>query len=323
MSEPQSAFVARSEALWAALETELDDLESRSRPPSADFPVRYRRVCQHLALARARLYAPALIDRLNTIAARGHHQLYQGGAVSTLILRGLMHTFPARVRAEWRLVLVAGVLFYGALAAMVWALHVEPSLVHSVFDAETIANYEAMYDASSDRFLRERAADSDILMFGFYVRNNTGIGLKTFASGLLAGLGTLFILVFNGVSIGATLGHLHNVGHGGTVFPFIIGHSALELTAIHLSGVAGLRLGLGVLAPGQHRRRDAVAMAARQALPIVLGMGAMFIFAAFIEAFWSSRHTLSDGVRYGVGGTLWLLVGGYFLLAGRWSSDAS
>lgn len=323
MSEPQPAFARQNEALWAALEAELDDLDSRVQPPSADFPARYRRVCQHLALARARMYTPALIDRLNTLAVRGHHQLYRGGAVSARLLRGIRHTFPARVRAEWRLVLVAGGIFYGSLVAMAWAVHADPALVHSVFDAETIANYEAMYNPTSEQYLRERPADSDVLMFGFYVRNNTGIGLQTFASGLLAGLGTVFILLFNGVAIGTTFGHLHSVGHSSTLLPFIIGHSALELTAIQLSGAAGLRLGLGVLAPGLLRRRDAVQLAARRTLPIVLGMGAMFILAAFVEAFWSSRHTLPDGVRYGVGGMLWVLVGAYFLLAGRGSRDAS
>ena len=40
-------------------------------------------------------------------------------------------------------------------------------------------------------------------MFGYYIRNNTGIGFQTFAGGLLLGLGTLFFLVFNGFYIGA------------------------------------------------------------------------------------------------------------------------
>lgn len=317
MSEPQARFEARHAETWSALEADLERLEARQPLPELDFAARYRRVCQHLALARERLYTPALIDRLNALAVRGHQQLYGRRPVAPWLLEGVRRTFPAAVRAEWRLVLAASVLFYGSFAAMFAALQADPALIHSVMDAEMIANIEGMYDPASERFLRERAADSDVMMFGFYVRNNTGIGLRTFAGGLAAGLGTLFFLVFNGVFIGATFGHLHHIGFGETLYPFVVGHGAFELNAIVLSGVAGLRLGLAVLAPGRRQRGDAVAHAARKALPIVLGMAAMFILAAFLEAFWSPRHTLPDEVRYGVGAALWVLVGGYFLLSGR------
>lgn len=317
MSEPQARFEARHAAAWEALEADLDRLEARQPASDLNFPVRYRRVCQHLALARERLYTPALLDRLNTLAVRGHQQLYGRRPSMPWLLEGIRRTFPAAVRAEWRLVLVAGLLFYGTFAAMFAAIQAEPSLIYSVMGPEQIANIEAMYDPASEQFLHERAADSDVLMFGFYVRNNTGIGLRTFAGGLAAGLGTLFFLVFNGIHIGATFGHLHQVGFGETLYPFVIGHGAFELNAILLSGVAGLRVGLAVLAPGRRRRGDAVAAAARKSLPIVIGMAVMFILAAFLEAFWSPRHTLPDAVRFGVGAVLWVLVGGYFLLAGR------
>jgi uncharacterized membrane protein SpoIIM required for sporulation len=317
VSEPQVRFEARHAADWSTLEADLERLEARRPLDDVDFPSRYRRACQHLALARSRMYSPALLDRLNTIAVRGHQQLYGRRPVAPWLLRGIRRTFPAAVRAEWRLVLLAAILFYGTFAATFAAVQADPAFVHSVIDAESLVNMESMYDPGSERFLREREADSDVLMFGFYVRNNTGIGLRTFAGGLAAGLGTLFFLVFNGLSMGAVFGHLHHIGYGSTLYPFVIAHGAFELNAILLSGVAGLRLGWAVLAPGRRRRSDAIAHAARRALPIVLGMAAMFIIAAFIEAFWSPRHTIPETIRYSVGAVLWVLVGGYFLLAGR------
>ena len=71
-----------------------------------------------------------------------------------------------------------------------------------------VAEFEAMYDPAAEVVGRERASDADFEMFGFYVMNNVGIAFRVFASGLLAGIGTAFFLVFNGVHIGAVAGHL-------------------------------------------------------------------------------------------------------------------
>ncbi|WP_309476022.1 stage II sporulation protein M, partial [Escherichia coli] len=79
--------------------------------------------------------------------------------------------------------------------------------------------------------------------------NNISIGLRTFAGGLLAGVGTILVLIANGVNIGAVAGHLQAIGHGDPFWRFVAGHAPLELTAIVIAGGAGLRLGLGLVAP--------------------------------------------------------------------------
>src|SRR3546814_19122766 len=88
-------------------------------------------------------------------------------------------------------------------------------------------------------------------MFGLYIANNISIGFRTFAGGLLAGVGSLLVLVFNGVMLGTVAAHLQGIGHGGPFWRFVVGHAAPELSAIVVAGTAGLRLGLGLVAPGQ------------------------------------------------------------------------
>jgi uncharacterized membrane protein SpoIIM required for sporulation len=199
----------------------------------------------------------------------------------------------------------------------VLALKLRPEAIHSILDPMMLENVELMYDPASERFLHERSAESDIEMFGFYIRNNIGIGFRIFASGLLAGVGAVFFLLYNGISIGAVIGHLDNIGFASTLYPFMIAHGAFELTAIVLAGAAGLRLGLALIAPGRHSRRAALALAAKTAMPIVYGFTGMLVIAAGLEAFWSPRHTLPLGLRYGVGAAMWVLVGIYLLGAGR------
>ncbi len=153
-------------------------------------------------------------------------------------------------------------------------------------------------------------------MFGFYIRNNTGIGFRTFAGGLFFGLGSIFFLLFNGISIGSIAGHLTHVGYNDTFWGFVSGHSSMELTAIILSGAAGLKLGMALVKPGRKSRSLALRDNASIAIRIVYGAATMFIIAAFIEAFWSSKAALPLGLKVAVGILLWILMLVYFLRQG-------
>jgi uncharacterized membrane protein SpoIIM required for sporulation len=110
---------------------------------------------------------------------------------------------------------------------------------------------------------------------------------QTFAGGMLAGVGSAWFLGANGVIIGAVAGYLTQAGFGETFWSFVAGHSALELVAIVLSGAAGFKLGLAVIAPGSLSRKAALIAAARPAVRIMYGVAMMFLGAAFVEAFWS------------------------------------
>ena len=155
------------------------------------------------------------------------------------------------------------------------------------------------------------------MMFGFYIFNNIGIGLRTFASGLLAGIGPVLAVAFNGALVGGVAAHLQGTGHGGPFWRFVVGHAAFELTAIVIAGGAGLRLSLGLLAPGRMRRVDALVDSGRRGARLCLGVFAMLVAAAFIEAFWSSIGWIPAAVKFGVAGALWLLVLAWLALGGR------
>ncbi|MCB1590355.1 MAG: stage II sporulation protein M, partial [Xanthomonadales bacterium] len=138
-----------------------------------------------------------------------------------------------------------------------------------------------------------------------------------FAGGILAGLGSVFFLLFNGLYIGAILGHLTQVGLGPQIHSFIAGHSALELLAIVISGAAGLKLGQGLLFPGRRSRRLALLENARIALRLMLGAALMFFAAAAVEGYFSPMNLPNPLPKYLVGALFWVLLLGYFLRAGR------
>ena len=301
---------------WDEFERFLDD---RKKPPfpAEEMPVRYRRICQCLALAADRQYSPELVDRLNRLALRGHHALYGNRRrQSQRVLEFLLAGFPALVRAEWRLVLAASLLFFGPLLGLIWVLQTWPEFVHYILEPGQIASFHQMYDPGNKR-LGTREADSSLMMFGFYIWNNIRIGFQTFAGGMLFGVGSIWFLGANGVIIGAVAGYLTQVGFTQTFWSFVAGHSSLELLAIVIAGTAGLRLGMAVIAPGNMSRRAALVAAAKPAVRLMYGSATMFLAAAFVEAFWSPLTEVDFQIKILVGISGWVILILYFLFAGR------
>lgn len=313
-------FLRRHEADWTALERAL----AAATPADAQaLPARYRQACQHLALARERHYPPALVDRLNRLVVQAHHHLYRmppprAGAVARFLLRD----FPALVRAHAGLFWLAALCFYGAFAAIALAVWWQPSLVYSVLDASQVREFEAMYDPARRHLGSTRDDAGDFLMFGYYVQHNIGIGFQTFAGGMLGGIGSLVILLFNGLTLGAVAGHLTRVGFHDTFWSFVCGHGAFELTAIVLAGMAGLMLGRALVAPGRLTRGEALRQQARPAVRIIYGAALLLVLAALVEAFWSSSQAVPPALKYAVAALLWGAVALYFLRAGR-SAEAA
>ena len=322
----QEVFVRRHEERWQDLHELLSRMETNLATTDRldRFAPDYRRLCQQLAVARHRHYSTDVVERLNGLVLRAHSQMYgtRGDGLARQARR-LLIAFPAAVRREWKLVLAAHLLFYLPYLGMMAAVIGWPELVQTVLPPDDLARMEWMYDPASDHFLNERALDSDLLMFGFYIYNNIGIAFRTFAGGLLGGVGSLFFLVYNGVALGTASGHLTSVGFGSTFWSFVITHGAFELTAIVLSGAAGLKLGMAVLVPGNRTRRRALSDAVTAVLPILYGFFAFLVAAAFLEAFWSSSRLIATPVKYGVGTAAWLWVYTYLLIAGRENTEVS
>jgi uncharacterized membrane protein SpoIIM required for sporulation len=328
----QEQFVAKHEASWTQFEAWLDARADSPRQARADrtwtglpdeeMPHAYRRVCQQLGLARRRGYSPAVVDRLQALMQRGHNALYRPPRPGwSRLPRFFLAEFPRRVRAEAGFMWASLACFALPLLAMFAFIRWMPEYAASVFPAEQLSQFEQMYTPTDDGKLG-RDSGTDVAMFGMYILNNVSIGLRTFASGLLAGVGSAFVLVYNGVFFGTFAAHLVNVGLSDPLWRFVCGHASFELTAIVIAGGAGLRLGLGVLAPGRQSRIEALIEGGRRGALIALGVALMLLIAAFIEAFWSSIDAMPAWIKYSVAGVLWAIVLAWLAFGGRGLRDA-
>ncbi|MCG7919647.1 MAG: stage II sporulation protein M [Candidatus Thiodiazotropha taylori] len=323
MKQQQSEL--ENQPLWDEIESLIHDLQRKrqhrqlSKQQHLQFPHLYRKLCSHYALARSRGFSPALVDQLHTLVLRGHPLLYRfKGEWGWRTLQFIFSGFPRALRRQKTYFLIALLAFLLPGLLMGTACFLNDELIYSVMDESTVAQMEQNYDPANDRPGRsvERSSDTDFMMFGFYIMNNIGIGFRTFASGILFGIGSLFFLLFNGLVIGGVAGHLSRLGYHDTFWPFVSGHGSFELTAIVICGAAGLMLGHALLAPRQQTRLQALKTRALEALPLVMGAALMLLFAAFIEAFWSSS-SVAIGTKYSVAAILWLVVVLYLVFMGR------
>jgi len=299
----------------------LDNIKAHNPEKSGRLPVVFRQLCSDLALAEQRMYGSQLCDRLNALVIRAHEHLYRTrGTGIDRFLKAVFTTFPRAVRKEAALFWLCTALFLVPCIAMAVLVNHDLRWADATLGPDGMADIQGMYGGDSDGdtedYLKERHGGSNFMMFGFYIYNNIGIDFRIFAGGILAGIGTAFFLLYNGFHIGAVIGYVHHSCDPEQLYRFTAGHSALELIAMVIAGIAGMRLGIGVINPGRLSRGAAIREATRRALPLIVGAAVMTLLAAAVEGFWSAQP-FPTNVKYTVGIVMWVLVIGYLALCGR------
>jgi uncharacterized membrane protein SpoIIM required for sporulation len=145
--------------------------------------------------------------------------------------------------------------------------------------------------------------------------NNIGVTFMTFAGGIVAGFGTLYLLFMNGLQMGVISTACSQAHMARDLFSFVAAHGSLELPSIFIAGGAGLRLAVGLLFPGMLSRRNSLAKGAGEAIRLLAGTVPLLVIAGILEAFFSPSGAPA-GLKFAVGGVLftglcfWLAEGG-------------
>jgi uncharacterized membrane protein SpoIIM required for sporulation len=315
-------FVSQRRPVWGRFARGLDRLELRSFGKLSgdgvlEFSRLFREVCHDLATVRSHGWGGQLETYLNDLAARGHNLFYRAPpGAARHFFDFVAAGYPRVFRKNFGYFLAGCLLFFVPLA-ITWAVvQSDPELAGRILPQEQLEQMEAMYDYDPNEGIAGGFGEERAGMGGFYVYNNVGIALRAFAAGILLGTVTAYVLLANGITIGAIAGYLIAQGKGDAFTSFVISHGSFELTAIAIAGGAGLMLGNALLHPGQRTRKEALQARGVEAVQIAAGAAVMLIVAALLEAFWSPSAISAD-VKYIVGGALWILVALYLLLAGR------
>ena len=296
----QHALVARGADRWTRFAAALEDARARglrrmSEKEVSEFVAEYREVTADLARLRtaSRGRDVDAVFYVSRLVAGAHNLFYRQRSLPfDAIVRWLAFGIPRELRRSWRPVAIAALLFLLPLAGTWVALVRQPELAPRLLPPGMIdrAQSARAREARGESYLpRDEAQIQGPLMSSWITTNNLKVSFATFAGGISAGTLTVFMLLNNGVSIGAGFGVFHSEGALDSILNFVAAHGVLELTALCIAGGAGLLLGAAILMPGAHTRRDALVANGRRALTLIGCSTVLLLVAGLIEGNVSPR----------------------------------
>jgi len=304
---------------WDALSKLLDrsqsDVRGLSEVQVRDLARLYRNATSDLALAKRDFPRSEIAVYLNQLVARAHAVVYRSEPLAVKRLWQFATTgFPRLFRETWVFTFIAAIFFI--LPAVVSGIdtYLRPQDATLLLPPGAHRLISIVEDKKLwiDIPVEERPYTS-----AFIMTNNIQVSFMAFASGITAGLMTLWVLFFNGLMIGTLTGLTAYHGIGWELWNFVIGHGVIELSIIFIAGGSGLMLGWAILRPGLMRRRDALAQAARKAVFLLLGAVPWLVVAGTIEGFISPNEEIANPIKWGVGFVSGIFLYSYLLLSGR------
>jgi uncharacterized membrane protein SpoIIM required for sporulation len=305
------AFVATRGPSWGELETLVRAARNRPARLGADGVRRlgtlYREAAADLAIARRAYPGTPVVARLEELVRRARDLVYTTGSAGGTLREFVSHGYWRRVRERPLLLVCAIVLFFvPAFLAGYWAWR-DPGAASGLVPGQFQSVTEPRTPGQDLGLSVDEQADMSAQIF----TNNIRVTMLAFAGGMLFGLGTVFMLLYNGVVLGAVAGLAIGAGNGRPFFELVTAHGVLELSCIAVGGLAGLRLASGIVDPGNRPRSVALREEARAAVELVLGTAAWLVVAGLVEGFVTPAGTGLTTVLvvgFGLGVLYWGLV---------------
>jgi uncharacterized membrane protein SpoIIM required for sporulation len=322
-----SEFRRAREATWRELERLIGDVEKRGvRSLNLDqlqqLPLLYRATLSSLSVARAIALDRHLLLYLENLALRAFLAIYSPPtgflqAASAFV----RHDLPAAVRgARWHFAIALVTLGIG-LAVGFW-LTVGDEAWFSTFVPSVLS------DGRGIASTRESLLKSEIfapwpgpavslgIVANFLFSHNTIVGILTFSLGLMAGVPTVLLLAYQGLTLGAFIALHYNRGLTTDFLGWISIHGVTEISAILLCGAAGLLIAEKILFPDRYSRTDSLAIYGPRAAEIAVGAVLMLFAAAILEGVFR-QLIASTPWRFAIGGATGLTWLAYYTQVGR------
>ena len=273
-----------------------------SRAELRELALLYRQVAADLSVLRKDSTSRVYAQHVNELLARAHHIIYSGRKTNAVTLfRFLRDEYPVIFQRQLGFVLasLAVTVGWGIIGAVITGAR--PEFMRHFLGPAMIATMERHEMWTKSVVSIKPLASSAIMT------NNLSVSFVTFAGGIIFGLGTFWVLLFNGMMLGVIGEACHHYGMSVALWSFVAPHGSLELPAIIIAGGAGFRLGHAMLFPGALRWRDSVARGGVDAARLVSGIIPMLVIAGTLEGFFSPSSE-PVALKFTVGGMLFTLL---------------
>lgn len=292
---------------WERLESLLEEsrrhgVRGLSRSELRELSLLYRQSAADLSVLREDAASQPFARYLNQLLARAHNTIYAGQKASAAgALRFYRDIYPQVFRDTLRFTATAFLLFAGSALLGVILTMIRPEFMHHILGPRMVETIE-QHKMWTESILSVKPVASSGIM-----TNNLSVAFITFATGIMGGVGTVYMLVFNGLLLGVIATACWLAGMSLPLWSFVAPHGVLELPAIFIAGGAGLLIAHGLLFPGVLKRRDSLAQAGAQAVRLLLGVIPMLVVAGITEGFLSPSR-LSSTTKFLFAGVMLALL---------------
>jgi len=309
-------WLEKRKPYWSRLETLLsqtdkDGLKSLSRYDLQELSLLYRQTAADLAAIREDRGSVHFARYVNQLLVRAHNTIYSGRrARASGIFSFFRETYPAVFRRNLKECLAAFAVFLIGAAVGATLTYQNPDFKVKLLGPQMVETIDR-HEMWTHSIVGIKPLASSAIM-----TNNMSVGFTTFALGITGGLGTLYMMMFNGLLMGV-IGMACALSRMSLqLWSFVAPHGVLELPAIFIAGGAGLRIAQGLLFPGMLPRRESLARAGLEAVRLVLGIVPILILAGLIEAFISPTN-LPVGLKFSLAAALFVLLWAYLFAPRR------
>lgn len=281
----ETKFIEQNKEKWANFEQQL---RFEQRDPELLNRL-FVEITDDLSYARSFYPNRSVRMYLNGLAQRVFHNVYKGKRSGMKVLgRFWSYELPKIMWETRKALLLSFAVFVLSFAIGVVSSIINPDFAQVVLGEEYVEMTLENIEAGDPMAVYKR--DEQFGMSVGIAANNLFVAFQTAISGVAASVGTLLIMVHNGIMVGAFQYFFIEHGVFWESFFTIWIHGTLEISAIIIAGAAGLVAGSGLLFPGTYRRTQAFGLSMRRGIKIFLGIIPVIVLAAFFEGF-LTRYT--------------------------------
>ncbi len=281
----QDQFIKKHSASWTTLKDTVELLDKKGMAKLESKQLRqflhlFRQASHQLAYARTHFPNSEVVSYLNALVGRAHNHIY---AVKKSSFSELFYYFRFGFPKQ-----VKNLSFYIITSFLIFMLGFGISIILVKISPQNSSYFlpQAMID-SIDWSMDTSSQWDYPLMSSYITVNNISVSLRAFAFGITLGIGTIYILFFNGALLGALTGLVYHFGAPMNYWSLILPHGIIELTAIFISGGAGLVIARSILIPKEYSRKHSIIKASKDAVSLMLGVALLLVVAGIIEGFFT------------------------------------
>ncbi len=283
----EAAFVKQNKDKWIRFENVLSGNHTDLSPD--ELSALYLEVTDHLSYAKTFYPQSKTAQYLNHLASQSHQKIYKTKRESsTRFITFFTQEFPLLMYKYQRQLLISFLVFTLFCVVGAYSAATDGAYVRSILgDAYVNMTLENIADNDPMRVYKEM---NEVEMFMGITVNNIKVALMAFIFGILLSIGSLYLMMQNGVMLGSFQYFFYDKGLLWESVRTIWIHGTIEISVIIIAGAAGLVLGNGILFPGTYTRLESFKRGMKDGLKIVVSTIPFFIIAGFLEGF-VTRHT--------------------------------